>query len=248
MLRSIKNRLSVKIKKLVMQHYLIPFSETGLNEGLVRYLATNSPINLIDVGASSGEFTNTVQKYCGIRHALLIEPQPRRASELARRFSDDRFIIKQCAVSNVIGTANMDILAFDYASSLLPIKRAYFGLEKIIDTNIKEQITVEINRIDDLVATLPWGSERIDLLKIDVQGGELSALNGAVNTLERTDMVWTEISFRPIYEGSALFSDIHSFFTEAGFILLWLAQGFRGESGELLQGDALFLSPSQKSM
>lgn len=242
-MRRIKHRLSMAVKKRIMAHYLIPFSETGLDEGLVRFLGRDAPINLVDIGASSGEFTNTIAAYCGLRHALLIEPQPSRAAQLSKRYHDDRFTIEQCAASDITGTSEMEILAFDYASSLLPLKRADFGVKNIFDVSVRGRISVQVRRVDDIVATLPWASERIDLLKIDVQGAELLALKGAVDTLKRINMIWTEISFRPIYDGSALFPDIHTFLTEAGFILLWLSQGFRGENGELLQGDALFAKP-----
>jgi len=82
--------------------------------------------------------------------------------------------------------------------------------------------------------------EIIDLLKVDVQGGELSVFRGAADTLRRTKLVWTEVCFRQIYEGSALFGDIHAFMSNAGLILSGISQGFRGEGGELLEGDALF--------
>jgi FkbM family methyltransferase len=244
-MRRIKYRLSMAVKKKVMAHYLIPFSETGLDEGLVRFLGRDAPINLVDIGASSGEFTNTIAAYCGLRHALLIEPQPSRAAQLSKSHGG-RFTIEQCAVSDITGTSEMEILAFDHASSLLPVRRADFGIQNIYDVSVRERIRVRVRRIDDIVATLPWASERIDLLKIDVQGAELLALRGAVDTLKRINMIWTEISFRPMYEGSALFPDIHAFLTEAGFILLWLSQGFRGENRELLQGDALFAKPKSR--
>ena len=88
---------------------------------------------------------------------------------------------------------------------------------------------------------------RIDLLKIDTQGAELLVLKGAVAVLPRVRMIWAEVSFRALYDGSALFADVHGFLAEQGFRLHSIHAGFRGSDGELLQGDALFLSASVRT-
>ena len=235
-------RLSGLVKDRALSHYGIPFSPHGLEPGLVPFLDEGVPITLLDVGASSGSFSAAVLAHCGIRRALLVEPQPRRCRELGARFADRRFAIRECAVSDRNGSSNMDILNFDYSSSLLPLLPGVGGAGKLLDLQVREKVEVPVRTLDDLLEEAGW-IEPVDLLKIDTQGSELQVLKGAAHSLQRTHLIWTEVSFRPMYEGSAVFPEIHEFLYRQGFRLYSLHEGFRGDDRELLQADALFLGP-----
>jgi hypothetical protein len=76
-LKTIKRKFSAAIKERIMQHYLIPYSDSGLDPGVVAFLKSSAPINLVDIGASSGEFAQAVENYCGIRHAGSLNRNPR---------------------------------------------------------------------------------------------------------------------------------------------------------------------------
>jgi FkbM family methyltransferase len=238
-MKTLRYRISGLIKEQVLRHYRIPFSRLGLEPGIVPFLRSRSAITLVDIGASAGEFSAAIQDHCGIRRALLIEPQPLRCRELAARFANDRFLIRRCAVSDRSGSAEMDILNFDYSSSLLPVKPEVGGAGTFLDLGVRERIPVQLRTLDDILIEAAW-DDPIDLLKIDVQGAELLAFKGAHRTLTRTRLIWTEVSFRPQYEGSAVFSEIYNFLNQLGFRLCSLQEGFRGERRELLQADALF--------
>ena len=82
---------------------------------------------------------------------------------------------------------------------------------------------------------------RIDLLKLDVQGAEHLVLKGGKTILTSTFMIWTEISFKPLYEKSSDFFEIYKILSSIGFKLMEIEPGFRGADGELLQADALFV-------
>jgi hypothetical protein len=92
--------------------------------------------------------------------------------------------------------------------------------------------------LDDLVSTVRF--PRIDLLKLDVQGAEHLVLAGAPETLRRTRLIWTEVSFVRLYDGSCLFHELHGQLRKSGFALAELEGGFRSPTKELLQADALF--------
>ena len=78
-------------------------------------------------------------------------------------------------------------------------------------------------------------------LKLDVQGSELSVLRGAERTLERVEVVETELSLVELYEGQALLPDVYAHLTQRGFGIWFLEPVFRdSSSGELLQLDGLF--------
>lgn len=237
---TLRFRVSGLIKELVLGRYRIPFSRSGLDPSLVPFLSSRQPVALVDVGASSGSFTATVQDYCGVRRAMLVEPQPLRCRELETRFGGLGYGIHACALSDQEGTADMDILAFDYSSSLLTVKPEVAGMGNLIDVRVRERIKVPVRTLDGLLGQEGW-HEPIDLLKIDVQGAELKVLQGGRDALRRTRLIWTEVSFRQCYEGSAVFQEVHDYLVSQGFGLRALQEGFRGEGHELLQADALFM-------
>jgi len=223
-----------------MRHYRIPFSRHGVPPGLISSLLGKSPITLIDVGASSGEFAASTQKMCGLRKALLVEPQPTRCLQLRERFSQPEVVIRQCALSDRDTTVEMEILNWDFCSSLLPVRRDLSTVSGALDLGMREKISCSVQTIDGLLTELGWNDELIDLLKIDVQGAELFVLRGAIQSLRNVGTVFCEVSFQPLYEGSAVFSEIYDFMYGQGFQLVSMTEGFRGTDGELFQADTVF--------
>lgn len=234
-------RMSGYIKERVMRFYGVPFSRFRLEPALVPFLPSGEAVTLIDVGASVGSFAEAVRDHCGVRRALLIEPQPANVRVLAERYADARFQISECAVSDEERTIEMAILNFQYSSSLLEVQPEFTGVSADAGLRVRERIAVRTRLLDNLLTEIAW-TEPIDLLKIDVQGAEIKVLRGASLTLARTRMAWIEVSFRPLYQGSAVFADVYAFMKSHGFRLTSLHEGFRGEQGELLQADALFCS------
>jgi FkbM family methyltransferase len=221
--------------------YGLPFSRFGLEPGLVPFLPEGVPVTLVDIGAATGEFTAVVADHCGLRDALLIEPQPSRGRQLAERFVGERVTVVACAISDTAGAALLDILHADHSSSLLPVLPDVGGAGRCLDLSVRERVTVQTRTLDDVVDAAGFEGQ-IDLLKIDTQGAELHVLRGAPSTLRKVRLIWIEVSFVALYEGSALFAEVHGYLRNNGFRLYSLQEGFRGDGGELLQADALFLS------
>lgn len=238
--RSLRFRASGLVRSLVFRVYGLPFSRHGLEAGLVPFLPEGVPITLIDVGASAGDFTATVVEHCRVTRALLAEPMPGRCRQLEARYPDQRFVIRQCAVSDASGSTEFEILNSDYSSSILPVLPDVGGAGQRIDLRVRERIPVELKTLDELVFGAGLDGP-IDLLKIDTQGAELLVLRGATTILPRVRLIWAEVSFRAMYQGSALFADVHAFLSGQGFRLYSIHEGFRGVDGELLQADVLFL-------
>jgi hypothetical protein len=65
-------------------------------------------------------------------------------------------------------------------------------------------------------------------------------LRGAEQTLPHVRLIYTEVAFTRLYEGSRIFSGIYDFLCARGFRLLSLREAFQGKDRELLEGDALF--------
>jgi len=217
----------------------VPWNRFNIPVSLMPYLKQGQLINLVDVGASQGEFTLSIESYCGICKAMLIEPQPTRVNELKKKFPGPRFSIVEVAAAARGETVDMELLNWDYSSSLLSLKREIADAYGGRDMNVRDIVSVHTATLDDICREF---RDTIDLLKIDVQGSEAQVIAGAKETLKRVRMIWMEVSFKPLYEGSETLERMNALCGDEGFVLTHLEEGFHSEStGELLQGDALFL-------
>jgi hypothetical protein len=100
-------------------------------------------------------------------------------------------------------------------------------------------ITVSTVCLDDFCSTHQIG--HIDILKMDVQGGEFDALLGAERMLaeKRIGMIYMEMFFAPAYVGQHAFSDYLSLLESAGYRMVDLFN-LEKRHGRLVQADVLF--------
>jgi FkbM family methyltransferase len=242
---SIKRYLPFGLKRWVKESaaamFNIPMSRFDVPISLMKVLPRKRPITLIDLGASTGSFTSVLDRYCGIKKALLIEPQPKRIETMKAKLPGNRFSFACAAVSSEESTIEMDILNWDYSSSILPVRRDIPTVTDAIDLGVRERIQVQASTLDNLCAAHRFDGF-IDLLKIDVQGAEGLALAGAADVLRRTGLIWMELSLQPLYEGCVTIEGMIKLCRDHGFKLTDLEDCFRGSDGELLCVDALFSS------
>ena len=103
------------------------------------------------------------------------------------------------------------------------------------------------------------GMPKIDVLKMDLQGGELDVLEGGTKTLSDTIAIVTEARFHRIYEDEPMFGDLDVAMRKAGFKLYKFLftksvmmphaaeeDIIRGRmTSQLLDGDAVYLRDGQ---
>jgi len=101
-------------------------------------------------------------------------------------------------------------------SSLLEPDEALLGMfhELLEATRVVERRPVQTVRLDDVAE-----ARGADYLKLDVQGGELMVLEGAVLRLRELLVVHTEVEFLPVYKGQPLFADVDAFLRGQGFLI-----------------------------
>lgn len=244
LLRSFKKLVplstKLRLREWILTGYGVPFSRFDVPGILVAHFRGCGPVSLVDVGASSGGFVHSIDKFCGIRQALLIEPIPNRCAQLRSRFAQRHFEIVCAAAGDKEAELQMEVLKWDYSSSILPVLRSDPNVTSKIDLDVSETITTRMRPLDRISSDTSITGP-IDLLKIDVQGAEHLVLEGARETLIRVRAIWIEVSFRPLYAGSVRFEAIYDLCRTAGFGLANMAEAFRGQDGELLQADALFV-------
>jgi FkbM family methyltransferase len=233
------------IKERVSDRLNIPYSSSGLPISLVKHLKKGQPINLVDVGSYNGDFTEALAGYCGISRGLLIDPLPHKVANLRQRFHPPTYQVFECAVSASNGTIEFEVNETEVTSSILSIRKEMPELGDI-SLGVNKRIKCDTRTLDNIVKEA--NIDAIDILKIDVQGAEHLVLMGAKEVLKKTSMIWSEVSFKALYEASSRFMDIYDMLLPFGFKLIEIEPGFRGPDGEMIQGDALFINTSRRSI
>ena len=164
----------------------------------------------LDIGASLGEWAVPLARAVGPAGRLVaFEPQPLAARSLARTFAVNQLAqarVVECAVSDRVGT--QDLARPEITSSAVDSGRARLGAAAPGET-VAAVRTVTIDVFMD-ETTL----DRLDLVKIDVEGHERAVLDGASATLAR---------FRPAlvvetgHENAADRAAIHARLSAAGY-------------------------------
>lgn len=187
-----------------------------------------NPKQIIDVGASDGSWTRECMTLFPTSRYLLAEPLKDRIETLSRlAASCSNVDIYNGALSSTSGT--MTIHVHGDQSSLLE--------SKAFPTDTSYEIPVEM--LDNLLS-----SGRIlppDFIKADVQGYELDVLEGARKSLESTELILLEVSFRQLYERAPLAHEVIARVGELGFRIFDVCTYAQRQSDQrLLQSDILF--------
>ncbi len=130
----------------------------------------------------------------------------------------------------------MNVSRWDVSSSLLPIGQAQHDNYPLTEVSSRE--TVRTVRLEDCIG--PDAIRGRSLLKLDVQGFELSALKGCGSLLDRFQYVYVEASFIELYLGQALAADVIEYLHQRRFKLVCVANLSSGKSRRPIQADFLF--------
>ena len=191
---------------------------------------------VIDVGANRGQFTLACRLALPAVPVVAFEPIPTEAAAFRRVHGWSPLVrLIEAAAGESKGTAVLHLSKCADSSSLLPIGRRqveFFG-----DTVEIGTINVPVQRLDDNGEG--WSGRTRQLLKLDVQGFELSVLRGAVETLTSCAYIYAECSEVALYDGQALRIEVETFLNAQGFIVQGRFNDQR-HGGELIQADYLF--------
>lgn len=112
--------------------------------------------------------------------------------------------------------------------------------KKLVD-GFNQPIKADFTSIDEYVAKNQI--DTIDILKMDVQGHEPECLEGAIESLDKIKLIFTELIFTEMYEKSLSFYDVEKFLIPNNFRLYRL---FRVSRNKYNQGtsqiDALYVN------
>ena len=187
---------------------------------------------VVQVGAHRGQELASFREL-GARCVIMIEALPSVAAELqaaCAEFSEVSVI--NCAVSNSEGEARFHVANNEMSSSLLELHEHKTIYTDIIET---EEIAVKTCSLDQILAESGVEPATLNFLNIDVQGGELLVLKGAMKTLEHIELINLEVNFAELYRGCPEIEDIDAFLSESGFVRLSLSCDYH-----ITWGDAVY--------
>ncbi len=202
-----------------------------------------SPV-IIDGGAHKGSTVEAFRAIAPNAEFHCFEPDNFLVAQLMAKFTNDPKVhVVPSALGEKPGTAVFNINASRPTNSLLPsaegLQSDLYGLCKTVD-----QIEVTVTSIDDY--QVEQRLNRVDIIKLDLQGYDYYALIGARKSLQSVRVVLVEVFFTEIYRGCHLFPDIIHFMGEHGFKLFTLSGIHYGVNDELLWADAIFIRDSQR--
>ncbi|MGD0091357.1 MAG: FkbM family methyltransferase [Planctomycetota bacterium] len=210
------------------------------------YLSLNQPwltsqgiATVLDIGAHTGLFSVTINTVFPKARIYAFEPQPDCFEKLQARLQG----VPGCAALNVAlgeqsGPVAFERSSFSPSSSCLRMAELHKTL--FPHTARTQTASVAMERLDTVAQTLDIRDPV--LIKMDVQGYEDRVLRGGAQTVQRARVLLVETSFLQLYEGQALFADVHDLLRGWGFRYAGsLDQLPNPQTGEALQQDSIFV-------
>lgn len=196
---------------------------------------------IFDGGAYHGEVTKIYRQLFpkAVIHAF--EPFPESHAILKRNCSGDPDIHTPClGLADKPGKRAFAINAFTATNSLLPTAPEATATWREGYFETKETRELDFTTIDAYVAE--HGIGHIDILKLDLQGAEPLALQGAQETLSagRIGLVFMEVLTTPVYQGQKKLHEMLALMETQGFELHDFYELSRKDD-RLYQLDALFI-------
>lgn len=219
-------------------HHVDPFGDQST-------LLSSEPVTtVIDAGANVGNLTAYYRAAFPQARVFAFEPGDEASAKFAQRFADDPMVtLDRRAISRDGAPAVFHSNELSVLSSLLPSAQKserYMGEV----AHRSRSVTVETVSFDAFAASKQL--DRIDVLKMDIQGAEGEALHGASGLLSRAAirLIYTEVLFGDLYDGQAYFHDVSGLLYQYGYKLFGLYNLVQGTDRTLSYGDAIFMCPA----
>jgi FkbM family methyltransferase len=197
---------------------------------------------IFDVGANVGDIALRYSELFSNAAIYAFEPFPDSFQALQNNIAGKSKITPyQKAIAAIAGEQTFFVNYNADTNSLLPSQKMGLSSDKQVAN--KGEIKVAVWTIDDFCKEKGIGF--IDILKLDIQGGELAALNGAANMLaeNKIGLIYTEAYFRQQYVDQPLFHDISKYLEQFGYFIQDIYSPIYGK-GSLAWCDAIFLKTS----
>jgi FkbM family methyltransferase len=175
---------------------------------LRRFFATHSIDLVVDAGANLGQFGNLIRRK-GYRGRIWSFEPIGHVYDALRQVTDANWKASRIALGSTPGHADLNVCVNHSLSSFLPVlgNQGFAGTESVTER-------VAVDTLDNVLRGDPAASI---FLKADVQGFEKQVLEGAAETLKRTQAIYLELPVEHLYEGSWSFPEAIHYLDALGF-------------------------------
>ena len=167
--------------------------------------------NILDIGAYKGEWTFDVLKIFPDARYLLLEANPEREGDLAKFVNNNKKSKIQYEISLLASNTGDEkkFYVMDTASSVLEEHNTPINIESIVSLKTK--------RLEDICFKNNFN--KVDLIKLDVQGYELEILKGGPDILRNAEAVLMEVSLIDIHKDVPLIREVINFMYDFEFVV-----------------------------
>jgi FkbM family methyltransferase len=200
---------------------------------------------IFDLGSNIGRTVGRYKELFPKSRIYGFEPFKEPYMQIVETYRNDESIKPHnMAVTNKCGRQQFYLNQSNETNSLLPTASEW---GKYFDTSLTHNVgitEVETTTLDRFCQQA--NINHIQILKMDIQGGEMMALEGAKNllNLDAVDLIYTEIMFAKFYENQANFYDMQKLLQNCNFLVYGLYDLRYGKNGTLAQADAIFIHRS----
>jgi FkbM family methyltransferase len=190
------------------------------------------PTAVLDIGANVGAWSRMCRRAFPGTRILAIEPQDNLQAALRKTANElgNVTIAQTLLGARSAAAVPFHVYAYSGMSSVFPDAES-----KPIATTSHDMVT-----LDELIARTDFPPAQ--LIKLDVQGYELEVLRGGSSALETAEVVLSEVSMLPLYEGGPIMHEVVGFMADAGFHAYdFLSERRRPSDDALFQTDMLFV-------
>lgn len=194
-------------------------SVVSLKEKILAY-SKGKTINVLEAGAAGGEDTIEWAQLVKKGMVYAFEPVPKSFDVVKSKVRHlPNVQVHELALSDRSGETTIHISSNEKQEGSLPTSSSILPpLEHTsFHPHIKfnETLTVKVSTIDS------WAKEnrveKIDIMWLDMQGGEMAALKGAEEIIKTTQVIYTEVSLKPMYDQSPLYPEFKAWMDKQGF-------------------------------
>lgn len=219
--------------------------------GFLREVLDPEDMKILDVGANP---INVPDYQLLLEHDMChvwgFEPNPRAFAELEKAQDAKATYFPQAV--GPAGPATFYAHEFAVLSSLFKIHKPsadFLGRERWYQKTVTEMEMdlIEIDSLDDM--------PRVDLLKMDLQGGELAVMQGGKDKLSEAIAVIPEVRFHRMYENEPLWAELDLELRAQGFKFhklqtnkslpvknsQWRRLDRKSVGSQMLDGDAIYV-------
>ena len=236
------DNLFKKLAKIIKRN-----RKTSNDKAIELFKSLPNGLTLLDIGAAGG-IEARWEKVCENLHYIGVEPDSRSNMGLEK---NNKF--KNTKILNTFAWSEETEIEFNLCKKPL-VSSAYKPNRELLDQFPSPErfniIKKEILQAKPLFKEKD--TQRIDFIKLDIQGGELNALKGLEESLDNCLGMQVEVEFSEMYKSQPLFGDVHSFLSRKGFYFCdfitlnrWERNSFNG-FGRCIFGDGLWLKDLKK--